>query len=229
MLPRRFSAKVLEIVQLGLKGHPGPALRAVTDRLHRESRALGLRRDLTVPFTAPQAKIPIEVRPLTSRDNLAFLAESAGGQEEYFVRLGQRSLLKTNLSTCYIALANGDVAYMQWLISADQQRNLETQFGDLFPALSANEALMEGAYTVPAYRGLGIMASAMAQIAAQATRFGARWVITFVDERNVPSLKGCERAGFSPYIVRRESWRLLQRSVEFQPWLLDTATHPRAS
>ena len=44
------------------------------------------------------------------------------------------------------------------------------------------------------------MASAMAQIAARAADGGVRWVVTFVDEANTPSLKGCERAGFAPYL-----------------------------
>src|SRR5438094_862646 len=33
----------------------------------------------------------------------------------------------------------------------------------------------------------------------------------------VPALKGCQRSGFSPYLIRVDSWRLLRRRVTFEP------------
>ena len=44
---------------------------------------------------------------------------------------------------------------------------------------------------------------------------GARWAITFVDEGNTPSLKGCERAGFAPYLRRVEMYRAFYRVIAF--------------
>jgi hypothetical protein len=58
---------------------------------------------------------------------------------------------------------------------------------------------------------------AMARIAAEAQRFGVRWVLTFVGEENTASIKGCNRAGFLPYVTRHESWRFLRRKVNFMP------------
>src|SRR2546422_11047011 len=77
------------------------------------------------------------------------------------------------------------------------------------------------------FRSQGIMSSAMAQIAERAREFGARWVVTFVDEVNVASLKGCERAGFAPYVRRTERYRLFRRMVTFVP-LREAATHVNA-
>ena len=76
---------------------------------------------------------------------------------------------------------------------------------------------LEGAYTPEEYRGQGIMTGAMAQIAERGRVLEARWVITFVDEGNAASLKGCERAGFTPYVRRREAFRLFVRRVAFTP------------
>jgi len=59
------------------------------------------------------------------------------------------------------------------------------------------------------------MAAAMARIAERADQFGARWVLTFVDEGNAASLKGCARAGFVPYLRRHERFRLFWRFVSF--------------
>ena len=46
---------------------------------------------------------------------------------------------------------------------------------------------------------------------------GARWVVTFVTHDNVPSLKGCQRSGFSPYLSREERWQAFMHSVTFTP------------
>jgi RimJ/RimL family protein N-acetyltransferase len=76
-----------------------------------------------------------------------------------------------------------------------------------FPALGHDEALLEGAYTPPQHRGLGIMSAAMAMIAERADELGARHVLTFVGEDNIPSLKGCRRAGFHPHMMHfRSQW-----------------------
>ena len=59
------------------------------------------------------------------------------------------------------------------------------------------------------------MGAAMTQVAERAADVGARWVITFVDEQNQASVKGCIRAGFAPYLRRRERFRLFYRQVTF--------------
>ncbi len=59
------------------------------------------------------------------------------------------------------------------------------------------------------------MGAAMTQVAERAAEFGARWVITFVEEDNQASVKGCIRAGFAPYLRRRERFRLFSRRITF--------------
>ena len=62
-----------------------------------------------------------------------------------------------------------------------------------------------------------VIAAAMTQVAERAADIGARWVITFVDEQNQGSVKGCIRSGFTPYLRRREKFRLFYRQVTFDP------------
>lgn len=191
--------------------------RAARVRFSSHGEAIGLRRDLSVPFPVPPAKIPLIVRPLRPDDDLSFLAvvpelapEAARG------RLDQSRLVAAHLPTCWIAAEpNGTVCYMQWLIASRDNARIRARWGGLFPELQEDEALLEAAYTAESHRGQGIMSHAMARIAAEARDFGAHQVITFVDRRNVPSLKGCERAGFAPYIARRETWSLFRRRVRF--------------
>lgn len=91
---------------------------------------------------------------------------------------------------------SGTPCFVQWLFGSQNNDFIQRLGG--FPLLEAHEALLENAYTPPRYRGLGIMSAAMALIAEHATEFGARYALTFVDQHNIASLKGCQRAGFHP-------------------------------
>jgi GNAT superfamily N-acetyltransferase len=138
--------------------------------------------------------------------------------EEAMSRLIQRRLLRSGLRVCYVAIApDGKPCYMQWAIPSAENHRAQAVFGNLYPVLGPDEALLEGAYTPPSHRGKGIMSAAMTQVAERAGDFGARWVITFVDERNAASLKGCVRAGFAPYLKRHEKFRLFYRQIRFEP------------
>jgi GNAT superfamily N-acetyltransferase len=210
------------------KGHRGVIWRSLLLRLYSDSTFLGLRRDLSVAFKSPEAKIPLEVRPLDSRDDLSFIdinepgISSAGA----FERLHQINMLKAGIRTCYLALGqDGRPCYMQWLIPSNENDKIHAFYGDIFPRLKEDEALLEGAYTAEDFRGQGVMASAMAQIAERANELGARQVITFVGERHIASLKGCKRAGFVPYVMRREIYRLFRHKVTFTP-LPEGAPYP---
>jgi hypothetical protein len=129
-----------------------------------------------------------------------------------FWRLAQQRLLQSDLRTCYVAIGpDGKLCFMQWLIHSTDNDRLRAVFGNLYPTLAPDEALLEGAFTPDTSRGLG------AQIAERAAGVGARWVITFVDEGNVASVKGCARAGFSAYVKRHERFRLFRRYISFDP------------
>ena len=214
---RGLLSRARDLVRLVATGHAHKAWRAISDRMYSDSTSLGMRRDLSVPFTGPTAKIPITIRPLAEADDLSALEHTPGlPEDEAFWRLAQRRLLQSGLRTCYVAIApEGKPCYMQWVIPPAENDRVRAFFGNLYPVLTPGEALLEGAYTPDAYRGKGIMGAAMSEVAERAADFGARWVITFVDEHNPASVKGCVRAGFAPYLKRHESFRLFHRRVTF--------------
>jgi len=216
---RRFLSRALDLNRLVLSEGPTKALSAIRYRVYSDSTSLGLRRDLRQPFDKPMAKIPVTVRPISANDDMSALdPEPDLPPDEAMARLAQRRLLQSGLRVCYVAIApNGTPCYMQWAIPATENPRVRAVFGNLYPLLASDEALLEGAYTPTAYRGKGIMGAAMAQVAERAADYGARWVITFVDERNSASVKGCVRAGFAPYLKRHEKFRLFYRQVRFEP------------
>jgi GNAT superfamily N-acetyltransferase len=185
-----------------------------------DTQSFGLRRDVTVPFPAPDAAIPLTVRPLQPGDVSTLFG--TGNRDLSGEALRERTIrqrmVEANLATCYVAVtADGQPCYVQWLIGPRENEKIRAIFGDRFPPLAADEMLLEGAFTLEEWRGKGIMAAAMARIAERAVAEGARWVITFVGAGNIPSLKGCKKAGFTPYLERTDSVRFFRHRSRFAP------------
>lgn len=187
---KQFSTRIAGRLRLGLRF---------------ESTRIGLRRDLTTPFKAPDAKIPISVRPLTEADLPALLAlDVSASSEDRFETAWRGAFAAKHMKGGYVATdeRDGTPCYMQWLFGAADNGFVASIGG--FPALKQDEALLENAYTPARYRGMGIMPAAMARIAERAADLGARYVITFVQDDNIPSLKGCQRSGFAPHLLHRQ-------------------------
>jgi GNAT superfamily N-acetyltransferase len=197
-------------------------LRVLADELRRRVWSnwthYGLSRDLDVPFEAPNAKIPLKIRTLRSDDVPKLLGMDADYVSDRgpYVRMHRLNFVDEGLGTCYVAVTDGDEpCYMQWLMPARQNDRIEGYFRGIFPRLEPDQALLEYAFTREDYQGKGVMPAAMARIAEKARDEGGRSVITFVDHQNIPALKGCQRSGFSPYLLRLDRWRLFRRTVTF--------------
>lgn len=211
---RQFKQTLFLVQNLKLGG----IFQKVKRRFFSETISYCLRRDLTIPFDAPNAKIPITVRPLKESDIpvLLDLDRPELSDQERKERMDRLILLKEGVQTCYVAVDQNDRAcYMQWLIGPKENMNLQRLFHGGFPWLQQDEALLEDAFTPESRRGLGIMSCAMAHIAKRGEDIHARYVITFVHDQNIPSLKGCKRSGFVPYKLRREKNILFRRSFTF--------------
>lgn len=187
-------------------------LQQIGRRIQRLARqewlAYGLRRDLDKPHDTPNSRIPIEVREIEDRDiERVFAGYAPGlGRKEKLEILNRLAHLAERIPTCYVAIDREcDMpCFVQWLMTSSANEQIARFFKGRFPMLQNNEALLENAYTPPQYRGQGIMPAAMSMIAERAREFGCRYVHTYVLKDNVPSLKGCSKAGFSPFVVRRD-------------------------
>jgi len=189
------------------QGEAGEVIREFSDRIYSNRVSYLLRRDNSISYRIPEAKIPIVVRPLDHEDIPSILRERP-------VRV---AALKSGLSTCYVAgTEKNEICYMQWLIDSSQNELVASQFKGLCPALSQDEMLLEWAYTFKRFRGLGIMGRAMAQISERGAEAGGRWLFTYVAVDNIASLKGCKNAGFRPFRMRTEKWRFLRSVDSFQ-------------
>lgn len=181
----------------------------------------GLRRDLTVPIERPSAKIPISVRKMLQKDLDILLPSdtSAFSDQDRLEVVWRKRFAEDVGSNGYVAIdeRDGSPCYMQWLLAPSQNEIIGRLGG--FPLLEKGEALLENAYTPPTHRGLGIMSAAMALIAERGEDVDARYVITFVGDDNIASLKGCRRAGFAPYMlhIRQDYLFGIVRRDRFEP------------
>jgi hypothetical protein len=197
-------------------GEAAELVTEVAGRVYSTRVSYLLRRDTAIPFTSPAAKIPIIVREIRPDDFPVIVSERP-------IRL---PALESGLKTCHVATTeNNDICYMQWLIDSSQNELIDREFAGLCPTLKQNEMLLEWAYTFKKYRGLAVMASAMSQISERGAACGARWLYTFVATDNIASLRGCRSAGFRPYQIRTERWRLLRCSESFET-LPECAKYP---
>ena len=94
--------------------------------------------------------------------------------------VGQGALI----SRCLVAVdgATGRPCHVQWLTEGYSDA---IRVAAALPALSLDEALLESAYTPPAYRRLGIMAAVTALGADLAAKRGLRYALAFIERDNL--------------------------------------------
>lgn len=219
----RMLAKAKTLWDVTRRGQISVVLRELRKWLWSDSVAFGLERDLTKPLEAPEALLPIRVRPLEPDDERKLFAQApattnASSDPTAYLLENRRAFLQQRIPTCYVAVTQeNEPCYMQWLIGPQSNDQVRLYFQGIFPKLERDDRLLEYAFTPPKFQGKRIMAAAMARVAEKGTESGATRAITFVDADNIAALKGCKRAGFTPYVKRTTSWRLLRRSVRFEP------------
>jgi hypothetical protein len=184
----------------------------IVDQLHQEWVSYGLRRDLLNIQKPFKARIPLAIRALQQDDiqHVLPVDDPNLDREERLEIASRREHLQYDIPTPYVAvdLRTDTPCFIQWLMGPEHNDKIQSFFKGRFPILGSNEMLLENAYTPVAYRSKGIMPAAMAMIAERALQLGRRYVITFVLHDNVPSLKGCTKAGFEPYMIRRDTQTL---------------------
>ena len=181
--------------------------------------AIGSSWDAKISHPPVAALFPLTLREARKEDLDRLLTVDVPGlepddREERLVRQHMRTL---GFKHCLVAVNEEDEpCFLQWLIMPSENSILARAYGGLFPPLEPHQALVEGAYIPPAFRGKKVMPAAKRLICEQAAAFGATEVLTWVRSNNIASLKGCQRAGFRPIMTRVSSHRLGRRQITFE-------------
>ena len=194
---------IKRIILLLTKGDLKFIIHAINKRLKSEVVCFGLKRDLNDDFKSPEALIDLNIRLSKDSDHTYFSEDNTNF-----------GLVEKNIKSCYVATNKLDEPFFRiWLMGFSENEKIQNFFDGNFPKLKENEALLESAFTIARFRGKGIMPKAMSIISEKAINIGARYILIFVNIENIPSLKGCYRSGFQPYILRREKWFLFKKNV----------------
>jgi GNAT superfamily N-acetyltransferase len=208
------------------RGAGGEVWKEIRTRVSSSVEYAVLCRDLSVPFSAGAARIPLRLRRLRPGDEQALLDLGGIGGDAHprivgsdlRARLSRRRLLARGIGTPYVAVTADDrPVYLQWLFLSPDNDALAAYSHGFFPPLRADEAIVEGIFTIEEARGQGVMSWALAELARLAAGQGVRRILMFVATDNIPSLRGCHRAGFVLYGRQYERWRLFRRSVDRPP------------
>lgn len=195
---------------------------AILDAFHlkiwSQNIGYGLRRNLTIPFAAPDSAVPITVRPATPADVARITATNIPGQsnDDIHERKERRAYYDQGFRDCWVAVTEDDEpCYIQFRIYPEQNKLRRQTLGQVYPDLQPHQVLVEAAFTPETWRGKRIMPRALSLIVEHTASDTIREAITFVKHDNIPSLKGCIRSGFTPYCNRIDTWRLFRHTVTF--------------
>jgi|GEM_PF-1742108 len=214
---------------------PGPGRRARPQ--HRpfgsafaDSEAIGLRCDLeATPSPGPAPALQPTVIEIDSRELGDLLAES-GDRRHVGALLGcpvRRRLVQRRIGRCFVAMTRGaEPCFVEWLLDHTDNPALRRGFGDTFPHLLRDEALLEGGFTPAPFAASEIVPVAKARIAARAATFGVRWVHSFVPVGDPATLRATIAAGFALHQLRLQQRRLWRRTTSFGPLPLELRQYP---
>jgi GNAT superfamily N-acetyltransferase len=201
------------------KGHFRPLLSRLRRWLWNDGVAFGLAYDPGVAVTARIPRTPVEVRPIRSDEVAVFSELPPGGtaRVDALTRAGARHLLESGLTTCYIGVTEEGPVYMQFLVTADQNKRLAEVYGGLFPPLADDEGLLEFAFTLEQHRTRPVMPTVLLRLIEIARDQGLRRVVMYVHANSPSLIRFYLRVGFVPFAVRVERCRLFRRRLEFRP------------
>ncbi len=201
---KRILDKVAFLIGLIKKGELKFLWSGISKRLYSTHLSYGLKRDLNIEIPTPPSLLKLEFRHYQDEDAPYFELDNMN-----------HGLIEKNINHCFVATKNNEPVYRVWLMGPDQSQKIEDFWGNSFPTLKKNEVLCENSFTVPKYRGFGIMPFAMTKIAEKGKDLGADTSIIYTDTNHIVSLRAGDYAGYHPFILRTEKWFLFKKSVSF--------------
>ena len=195
---RKMRYAILLIKSGGLRGF----LHQLRRQIYSKAIFLGMEKNLDANGVQVPCRVQYSLRPASEEDFEEMLERAKWEDKESVHELIQRKwFYDCGFHDCYVARTadNGELCYVQWLVSPRDDKVVNSGFGSRLPRLKGDEILVENAFTFQKYRGKKIMPSVMVELAEIARNKGFKRMLAYVREDNVAPLKGCERAGFKVF------------------------------
>lgn len=197
-------SRVEYIKKLIKEGKTKTIWEAFVRRIYSEEVCFAFKRDLNLEIKKPRSLVKVTTRVAQESDEVYFKDNEKDG-------------LMDQLETCYVAINKEEIpCFRVWLLDASQNEKLENIWKGTFPHLNKDEILLENIFTVPQFRGMGIMATAMDIMADKCKELGANYAITIVHVDDTNIIRSLNYVGFEPYILRTRKWVLFNKSIKFK-------------
>jgi len=196
---------------------PKASLKLLASRLLSYSHYYVLRKNLLdTPAGTVSVKHTMEVAPIGEADIRQILSglDACGDAEKKDV-LAYLLFYQSGFQNCYVMRREGQVAYMQTLIFADQNGLISEKYSSKFYQLKETQVMIENVFTFPAYRGLGCFQSGTLQLLELARARGCRSALCYVRKERVAALTDLVGMGFKitkiipEYKILGRVWRAL--------------------
>jgi RimJ/RimL family protein N-acetyltransferase len=184
-------------------------------RIYRRETFIGLAKYLDQPDNEVKCKIDYVLGKASERD-IEELSQSLLNEDkkEIFDLIQRVWFYDCGFHNCYIARTSpeNEMCYMQWTLTQQDENSRSKEFISSFPRLENQEMQLEHAYTFKRFRGNKIMPAVMNRLFQIAREKRLKRVITYVEDYNIASLKGCDSVGFKQFeVVRRTKLPLFTR------------------
>ena len=174
-------------------GGPRGVIDAIRPRLVSRTQFVRFAIDLETWKPPCAAEASVEIRH--GLDELERLRQRSGGLPSEFHLDRLRGARRP-----YLGFHDGQIGHISWLFTPDDRPRLIT--------LGPDEVELDGAFTLPAARGRGLLTAVECAILLDARGQGYARAYTHVAVDNVASRRGVAKTGFSPIGLVTLRWTL---------------------
>ncbi|UCB42523.1 MAG: GNAT family N-acetyltransferase [Dehalococcoidales bacterium] len=201
-----MSKKVLRKVRYSVlllnAGGPKVFFRHLGRQIYSRETYFGLQKALDFNCVEVPSRLEYTLRPVSQDDIKEVLSVVREESKESAHDLIQRAwFYESGFHNCYVARTTDtdQLCHIQWLVSAEADKEAIRNFGSRLPTLKDDEILIENMYTFEKYRGNYIMSSLTTRLCEMARNKGFKRALAYVRPDNTASLKGLESIGFSKF------------------------------
>jgi GNAT superfamily N-acetyltransferase len=198
---------------------PSALLRKLRARGWSTRRSVVLACDTAQPAGEPPGAPALEISVVDPRTfpALTDILPGACGEDALSLAAMERTRAAA-AGDLVVARCGGEVAGVHFIHTMAHQQRLELVAPRLYGPLGPDEALAEGVFVFPAYRGRGVGSGMLRASLEELARQGYRRGLAIVDVENRASLRAFHAAGFAPEpTMRVDTLRLGRRVSAFRP------------
>ena len=160
--------------------------------------------------------LSVAVRPSAELVEIGASLAVAEGADYLYLR-GLEHMRTSDPGDAHVAVAgDGAIAASLFVHDAATRDRLELYAPGIYPPIAVDEAVTEGVYCWPSWRGRGVTPALLSATVARLGRLGIRRALAVIDADNTASLRAFSRVGYLPTgTLRVGRYRLNRWSSSF--------------